>query len=155
MDIKTNTMNKYSNVMCVACETQNLYNEERQEHIFTCNILMKGDKSETFSDIFTQKTHKIKYIVEIFFEDMKEREFFFVKPYNGPKLSLHLTDQLLLCSDPDPAASLLDLVWFKLSKHYSLEYEDFFGGFISSCCCFYIFNRSRLHIDRLIDTHKL
>ena len=53
---------------------KNVKIEETQEHIFTCDTLSELNPSENFNEIYTHKTNKMKQIVKIFLENMKERE---------------------------------------------------------------------------------
>ena len=52
--------NKYLDVTFVACQTEQIINEETQEHLFKCKVILskldqKTQIAETFEEIFTNK----------------------------------------------------------------------------------------------------
>ena len=73
-DVKTNMKQKYSNVLCVACEKENIMVEETQEHILECKTLNSGNKISNLKSIYTNNMHEIKKIVNNFYTNMKKRE---------------------------------------------------------------------------------
>ena len=61
-DIKANMRNKHLNVTCVACQTENIINEETQEHILNCKVILSklkktNSSEESFKEIFTNKNY--------------------------------------------------------------------------------------------------
>ena len=43
---KTNYKNKYKDYNCVACEKNNTFVEETQEHIYVCNNIKENNKQK-------------------------------------------------------------------------------------------------------------
>ena len=57
-EVKTNYKNKYKDYNCVACEKNNTFVEETQEHIYVCKNI-KENNEDFFNDIWKQTRNKM------------------------------------------------------------------------------------------------
>ena len=78
-ETKINMKGKHKEYMCDACESENIQNEDSQEHIYTCHVLMRGndmthDEIPRYSIIFTEDTNKMKLVQKVFMTQMKSRD---------------------------------------------------------------------------------
>ena len=75
-ELKTNFKNKYSDYNCIVCEKENMFNEETQEHIYSCKLIKENNKQ--LRNIFgnSYETKEIKEITREFIENMKQRKKF-------------------------------------------------------------------------------
>ena len=80
-ETKINMKGKYKTYKCDPCENEGITNEDSQGHIYICPVLMKENhvKFEVipkFEYIFTNDTHNMKKVNQIFTSNFKIREKF-------------------------------------------------------------------------------
>ena len=75
-EVKTNFKNQYMDYNCIVCEKENMFNEETQEHIYSCKLIKENN--HPFKHIFknSHETKEIKDITNAYIANMKQRKTF-------------------------------------------------------------------------------